>query len=145
MKISFKDFSSQYLPPKYTCIGEKIMPTIKLEDVDKDTKSLALIIDDPDAVGNKTFIHMVLFNINPNTLEISSSTKGLYGANDLNEKKYCPACPPKNSGTHRYFFKVYALDKILDLKEGITKDILLKEIKDHIIEKKELIALFSQD
>ena len=145
MQISFKDFKDKYLPKKYTCLGDKIMPTIKIEDVSKNAKSLVLIIDDPDAVGNKTFIHIILFNIDPNALEISSSTKGIYGVNELNEKKYCPACPPKNSGTHRYFFKVYALDKILDLKEGIKKDVLEKEMKDHIIEKKELIALFSQD
>jgi hypothetical protein len=145
MEISFKDFEGNYLPKKYTCLGEKKLPVIKIEDVSSNAKSLALIIDDPDAVGNKTFVHMVLFNIDPAVFEINSSTKGIYGINDTNEKKYCPACPPKNSGTHRYFFKLYALDKVLDLKEGISKDNLENAIKNHVIEKKELIALFSQD
>ncbi|NGX56651.1 MAG: putative lipoprotein LppC [Candidatus Anoxychlamydiales bacterium] len=145
MEISFKDFNDKFLPQKYSCIGEKLMPTIEIKKISDKTKSLALIIDDPDAVNNKTFVHMILFNIDSNEKFINESTKGIYGLNDLNELNYCPPCPPKNSGTHRYFFKVYALDKVLNLDKRCTKKDLIASMENHIIEKKELVALFSQD
>lgn len=140
MKISSPEFGhNQFIPQKFTCEGEDVNPTLIIEDIPKEAKSLALIMDDPDApIG--TWVHWVVFDI-PLTKRIEeNSIPGKQGINNAGHKNYHGPCPP--SGTHRYFFKVYALDTILNLKEGISKGALEKAMQGHILANAELIGLY---
>jgi Raf kinase inhibitor-like YbhB/YbcL family protein len=140
MKISSVFKNNETIPKKYTCQGDKISPPLNFENIPKNTKSLALIVDDPDA-PYKTFVHWVLFN-NPIISKIEEdSTIGLDGLNSLGSTGYTPPCPP--TGEHRYFFKLYALDKVLDLKDA-TKEDLEKAMQGHVIEKADLIGLYKK-
>lgn len=130
------------IPSQYTCEGENISPHLKWTGVPKGTKSFALIIDDPDAL-HKTWVHWVLYNIPPDVTEIlegkapEGSTPGI---NDYDKPEYRGPCPP--TGKHRYFFKLYALDKKLDLKEGATKEATEKAMEGHILDKTELMGQY---
>ncbi|MCQ9207957.1 MAG: YbhB/YbcL family Raf kinase inhibitor-like protein [Omnitrophica bacterium] len=140
MKISSKEFKhNQSIPAKFTCQGEDINPSLKIEDIPKGAETLALIVDDPDAPMG-TWVHWVVFDI-PLTGEIEeNSIPGKQGNNNFGRKDYGGPCPP--SGTHRYFFKLYALDQKLDLAEGITKEQLEQAMQGHILEQAELIGLY---
>ena len=129
------------IPTKYTCDGGDINPPLIIENIPKSVKSLALIVDDPDAPMG-TWVHWVVFDI-PVTSRIGENTiPGKQGINDFRKKNYGGPCPP--SGTHRYFFKIYALDKELNLKEGISKKELEKAMETHVLEKAELIGLYKR-
>lgn len=144
MKITTAFSHQERIPAKYTCDGEDISPEIEISDVSEGAKSLVLIIDDPDAPMG-TFTHWVLYNIPAETTKISSKNlpkEALQGVNDFARLNYGGPCPP--SGVHRYFFKLYAIDKLLDLKAGATKEEVEKSIKGHILEKTELIGLYSR-
>lgn len=142
MKLSSPAFEhNDYMPKKYTCQGENISPPLVVEDIPEDTKTLALIVDDPDAPA-KTWIHWVVYNIKPLAEVEDNTVPGTQGKNDSNPRNYGGPCPP--SGTHRYFFKLYALDTELDLAEGATKEELLEAMEGHIIEKAELIGLYEK-
>ncbi|MDZ4209610.1 MAG: YbhB/YbcL family Raf kinase inhibitor-like protein, partial [Candidatus Curtissbacteria bacterium] len=142
MKITSAAFENNAkIPSKYTCDGENINPPLSFSGVPANAKSLVLIMDDPDA-PNGTWVHWMVFNINPKINEISENSlpkDGIEGVTSFGKKGYGGACPP--SGTHRYFFKLYALDTILNLTNP-NKAALEKEIQDHIIEKAELIGLY---
>jgi Raf kinase inhibitor-like YbhB/YbcL family protein len=132
-------FNSQ-IPKKYTCDGEGTNPPITIEGSPKESKSLILIMDDPDAPGG-TFDHWVVWNIPPSTTKIAEhSVPGTEGLNGGRNSGYTGPCPP--SGTHRYFFKVYALDIELKLGAKTTKRDLEKAIQNHILGKGELIGLY---
>lgn len=142
MKISSPDFKNrEMIPKKFTCQGENINPTLKFENISKDAKSLALIMDDPDA-PNETFVHWVMFNIPIVDKIDENSSLGIEGINSASEIGYIAPCPP--TGTHRYFFKLYALDTLLDLEKGGTKQDLEKVMKGHIIEQAEFIGLYKK-
>ena len=131
-----------YIPTKYTCDGDDVNPPLKIENVPSSAKSLAMIVDDPDAPG-KTWVHWVLWNIPPATTEIreDSIPKGAeQGMNDFGKNPYGGPCPP--SGTHRYFFKLYALDTILSLSARLTKSGLEGAMRGHIIGQTELLGLY---
>ncbi len=141
MKITSPDFeNNEKIPVKFTGDGEDINPTLIIEDVPENTESLVLIIDDPDApVG--LWIHWLVWNISPNTMEIKeNSIPGVQGENSWGRNNYGGPMPP--SGTHRYFFKLHALDTKLDLKNGATKQELEKAMEGHILEKSEFIGLY---
>ena len=107
-------------------------------------KSLALVLEDPDAPSG-IFVHWVMWNIPPGTREISenSSPRGVQqGLNDFRKHGYIGPCPP--SGTHRYFFKIYALDTLLRLQSGAAKKDLEKAMKGHIIDQASLTGLFQR-
>lgn len=144
MKITSPAFNhNENIPSKYTCDGENISPPLKFSEVPKDTKILALIMDDPDApVG--TFVHWIIWNTPATTTEIKEGEGISYpqGSNDFGKQRYGGPCPP--SGTHRYFFKLYALDTELNLQPGATKQDLLEAMEGHIIEKAELIGKYSR-
>jgi Raf kinase inhibitor-like YbhB/YbcL family protein len=142
MKITSPDFqNNQLMPAKFTCDGENINPALSIEGIPYGTKSLALIMDDPDAVSG-TFVHWVVFDM-PIISEIKeNSIPGKRGNNSAGMKKYHGPCPP--SGTHRYFFKIYALDTALNLNEGTTKAQLEKAMENHILGKAELIGLYKR-
>ena len=130
-----------FIPAKYTCDGPDINPAIRIEDFPRETKSLALIIDDPDAPG-KTWIHWVVWNISPTDMIRENTIPGVEGINDFQRIHYGGPCPP--SGIHRYFHKIYALDSVLELEQGASKEQLLKAMEDHIIGKGELIGRYKR-
>jgi Raf kinase inhibitor-like YbhB/YbcL family protein len=128
------------IPKKYSCDGEDMNPALTIEGVPKESKSLALIVDDPDAPRG-TFDHWVVWDIPPSTTKIAEhSIPGTEGLNGARQKGFMGPCPP--SGTHRYFFKVYALDIELKLSAKTTKRDLEKAIQNHILGKGELIGLY---
>ena len=142
MKVSSPSFGhNQMIPKEYTCQGADVSPPLAIEEIPAGAKSLALIIDDPDAPFG-AWVHWVVFNI-PVTKEIRENTiPGKQGRNDFGRNDYGGPCPP--SGTHRYFHKICALDTILELKEGITKKVLERAMAGHILEKAELIGLYKK-
>jgi Raf kinase inhibitor-like YbhB/YbcL family protein len=142
MKLTSPEFQNNNLIPlKFSCDGQDINPALIIENTPAGTKSLALIVDDPDAPMG-TWVHWVVYDIPVIAKLEENSLPGKPGSNDSNRKNYSGPCPP--SGTHRYFFKLYALDKKLDLKEGLDKPALEKAMQGHILEKAELIGLYKR-
>ena len=137
------------IPEQYTCDGADVSPPLAWSAVPEGTKSIALICDDPDAPGG-TWVHWVLFNLPPDTKEIPENLPAhkklqngaIHGTNDFRKIGYGGPCPP--SGTHRYFFKVYALDTEIDLKAGITKRKLLKAMKEYIVAEGQLMGKYTR-
>lgn len=142
MKITSAEFeNNSSIPSKFTCEGRNINPALDIEGIPGGTESLALIMDDPDAPMG-TWVHWVVFDI-PVTPKIEeNSIPGTQGINSARKLEYHGPCPP--SGTHRYFFKIYALDAMLNLKEGASKGALEKAIQGHILDKAELIGLYKR-
>jgi len=135
------------IPTSHGYEDKNLSPPLKWSDVPPSAKSLALICDDPDAPRG-TWVHWVLFNIPTDTRELNSAPGGkvdlpgaVQGKNDFKKPGYGGPAPP--SGTHRYYFKLYALDKMLDLKEGATKDDVVKAMKDHVVAQGQLMGKFS--
>ncbi len=144
MKLTSPAFRhNETIPSKYTCDGENINPPLEISGVPKDAKSLVLIVDDPDA-PSKTWTHWIVYNISPETKEIieNSTPGGTQGMNDFGKSEWGGPCPP--SGTHRYFFKLYALNKTLDLPNNITKEQLEKAIEGAILDTAELIGVYKR-
>jgi len=139
MEIKSSSFKhEEMIPSKYTCDGQNISPPLEWNGAPEKTKSFALISDDPDApVG--LWVHWVLFDIPatvnalPEKVARQEEIAGLgkNGKNTSGKLGYDGPCPP--SGTHRYYFKLYALDTMLNLKPGLTKDELLKAMQGHIL------------
>jgi hypothetical protein len=137
------------IPKKHTCDAEDISPNLKWSGVPPGAKSLALICDDPDApVG--TWVHWVLFNIPPEIAELPAGippeavlTFGArHGKNDFRKLGYGGPCPP--GGTHRYFFKLYALDTLLTLGSGSTKAQLVSAMENHILAEGQLMGKYKR-
>lgn len=132
--------NSKLVPAKYTCDGDDVNPSLTIEGVPEGTKTLALIVDDPDCPTG-TWDHWIVWNIPATTSKIAEDTvPGIEGMNDFRRRSYGGPCPP--SGTHRYFFKVYALDVKLDLSPTSRKRDLEKAMQDHILAKGELVGLY---
>jgi Raf kinase inhibitor-like YbhB/YbcL family protein len=136
--------NGQSIPAKYSCVGKNISPALAWNEPPAGTQSFALIVDDPDAPAG-TWVHWVLFNIPVSTLSLDESmdTSAMSaGRNSSGKMSYDGPCPP--SGTHRYFFKLYALDSTLSLSPGATKEQLLTAMKGHILAQGELMGTFSK-
>lgn len=151
MNISSEAFGHhQPIPSKYTCQGENINPPLTFSDVPQNTASLALLVDDPDAATDpdgpgKTFDHWVVFNIDPASSGVTENQApkgGVVGKNTADGQKYTGPCPP--NGTHRYFFKLYALDTKLDLDQSATKEDVQKAIEGHVLDEAELIGTYQK-
>lgn len=135
------------IPQQYTCDGSDISPPLSWSGVPEGTKSLALISDDPDAPAG-TWVHWVLFNIPPETNELPENVPpdqtlasgARHGVNDFGRLGYGGPCPP--SGTHRYYFKLYALDAMLDLSGRVTKADLLSAVAGHILAEGQLMGKY---
>ena len=144
MKLTSPAFENkQEIPSEYTCDGSDTSPELNIADVPENAKSLVLICDDPDApVG--IWDHWVVFNIPTDTTKIAKGTEpsGVAGKNSWGKTGYGGPCPP--SGTHRYFFKLYALDTTLDLKEGSDKKDIESAMKGHVIAQAELMGTYSR-
>lgn len=148
--LSSNDFNNEELIPiKFTCQGSNSSPSLKWSEVPQETKSFALIVEDPDAPQATPFIHWVIFNIPANKISLSeampkerSLTGGArQGTNSFNKIGYDGPCPPKGS-PHRYYFKIFALDKLLDLKPGASKDQLEEAMQNHIIGSGQIMGLY---
>jgi Raf kinase inhibitor-like YbhB/YbcL family protein len=129
------------MPVKYSCKGENINPPLHVRDMPEDTVSLAIIVEDPDAPSG-VFDHWVVWNIPPLEEIPEKMTLGVSGNNGRGKPGYTGPCPP--SGTHRYAFKVYALDALLNLPAGTGKKNLLETMREHIIAGGELVGIFSK-
>ncbi|MEM0465318.1 MAG: YbhB/YbcL family Raf kinase inhibitor-like protein [Candidatus Pacearchaeota archaeon] len=136
--------NGDFIPRKYTCDGIDVNPEIKIINSPEKARSFVLIVDDPDAPRGD-WVHWVLYNI-PSSVEIieeNSIPKGaLQGMNDFGKVRYNGPCPP--SGKHRYFFKLYAIDTTLSFNKIPSKSDILNAIKGHIIEKAELVGVYSR-
>ncbi len=141
--------SGQNIPSKYSCLGREITPDLSWASAPAATNSFALIVDDPDAPMG-TWVHWVMYNIPVTTNGLPEaipagaqlSDGSLQGRNSSGNLGYNGPCPP--SGTHRYFFRLYALDTILNLSSGASKDQLLKAMDGHILAQGELMGTFSK-
>ena len=145
MKIESRAFlNNGKIPSKYTCDGENVNPPLAISDVPRTANSLVLIVDDPDAPTG-TWVHWTVWNINPQTREIFEKNcppEAIEGMTDFGRRGYGGPCPP--SGEHRYFFKLYALDIILNLTSDATAKDIEKAMENHIIDKAELIGVYSR-
>lgn len=145
MKITSSAFlANDKIPPKYTCDGKNLNPGLTISQVPKEAQSLALIVDDPDAPDG-IFTHWVVFNIPPATMQIMEGKvpeNSVQGATDFGKVGYGGPCPP--SGTHRYFFKLYALDEILKVPEGSTREEVEKAIDGHILEEAQIVGVYQR-
>lgn len=133
--------NNESIPRKYTGDGDDVNPPLVIEGIPRGTKTLALIMDDPFA-RIRTWVHWVMWNIPPVGIIAENSAPGVQGRNSSGESSYSGPCPP--FGTHQYFFKVYALDKILSLDQGASKQDLEKSMEGHILEKAELVGLYKK-
>lgn len=148
MKLESPAFKhNDFLPMACSCDGAGISPALVWSDVPEGTKSLALIVDDPDApdpaAPKMTYVHWVLFNISPEITGLPEGIKKLpagtrLGMTDDNGTEYVAPCPP--IGTHRYFHKLYALDTILDLIGMPSKAQLEQAMRGHIIAQATLVG-----
>jgi len=129
------------IPSKYTCDGDDINPALKIEGIPERTQSLVLIVDDPDAHMG-TWNHWIVWNIPPTGNIEENSVPGTEGLNDFRRHLYGGPCPP--SGTHRYFFKVYALDIKLVIGSNSRKKDVEKAIEGHILAEGEIIGRYKR-
>lgn len=144
MKITSSAFhEGGNIPPKFTCDGSDVSPPLQITGVPSEAKSLVLIADDPDAPSGM-FTHWLVWNIPPQTNSISegSAPKGVHGTNDFGKSDYKGPCPPP--GTHRYSFKVFALDRELDLRGGAKRSQLDAAMKNHVIAQGEVVGRYSK-
>lgn len=134
--------NEKIIPGKYTCDGKNINPPLDIANIPEEAKSLVLVVDDPDApIG--TWVHWIVWNIPVTKTQLGENDiAGIEGLNDFQQNHYGGPCPP--SGTHRYFFKVYALDALLDLPVNTKKRELEKAMNTHIIAFGKLIGLYSR-
>ncbi|ROL57118.1 YbhB/YbcL family Raf kinase inhibitor-like protein [Bacteroidetes/Chlorobi group bacterium MS-B_bin-24] len=152
--MNLKIYSSAFedggmIPSKYTCDGADISPPLAWSGLPEGTKSIAIINDDPDAPMG-TWVHWVIYNIPPTAQGLAEDIKRveklpdgtLQGKNSWGRIGYGGPCPP--GGTHRYFFKIYALDKMLNLKPGATKEELLTAMKGHILAQAQFYGKYSR-
>lgn len=150
MEIKSSAFKAgESIPSKYTCDNIDVSPHLAWSKVPSGTKTFALIADDPDAPSG-TYVHWVMFNIPGNLRELSDNIPkkeklengAVHGKNDFGNIGYGGPCPP--SGTHRYYFKLYALDAELNAEPGITKKELLKIMDVHVLEEGELMGRYKR-
>jgi len=139
----------ELIPIKYTCDGINVSPPLSWSDSPQGTKSFALISDDPDAPMG-TWVHWVIYNIPPDINELPENMPSsrilpngaIQGVTDFGSTGYGGPCPP--SGTHRYYFKIYALDTILDLNSEVRKKQLVEAMEDHIIDQGQLMGKYKR-
>jgi len=146
MQIKSSAFTDgEKIPSKYTCDGADINPKLSFLNVPKDTKSLALIFDDPDAPAG-TWLHWSMWNISPDTeaiLEDSIATGSTEGTTSFGDIGYGGPCP--GNGEHRYFFQLFALDTTLDISSGRNRADLETAMAGHVIEQTKLMGTYSRN
>jgi len=141
---------NKYIPSKYTCQGEDISPALTWNNPPEGTKSFAIISDDPDAPMG-TWVHWVIYDLEPSLKGLPENVPkdevlgngGKQGMTDFGVVGYGGPCPPPGK-PHRYFFKIYALDKKLGIPAGATKEELLQAMSGHVLEENELVGLYKR-
>jgi Raf kinase inhibitor-like YbhB/YbcL family protein len=141
--------AGESIPAKYTCDGENVSPPLEWDEPPTGTRSLALIMDDPDAPSGE-FVHWVIYDLPPTlrglpegvSTDERPSQGGTNGKNGANVMGYTGPCPP--SGAHRYFFRLYAIDYRLDASPGLSKSQLLQAMAGDILAQGELIGVYSR-
>jgi Raf kinase inhibitor-like YbhB/YbcL family protein len=143
MKIESPAFEdNKSIPPEYTCDGENINPPLVISGVPDDARSMVLIVDDPDAPLG-TWVHWTVWNIGKETGEIPENScprDAIEGMTDSGKPGYSGPCPP--SGTHRYFFKLYALDDFLSLSNSARVNDIRREMGGKILAEAQLVGLY---
>lgn len=130
-----------FIPARYTCEGDDVNPPLEITGIPHGTRTLALIMDDPDAPGG-VFDHWLVRNMPPHEPIAEGRMPGITGTTSFGKTGYGGPCPP--SGTHRYFFTVYALDIELELPAGSGKAALMQAIEDHILASASLMGLYKK-
>jgi len=143
MKLTSPDIlPGDYMHSRYTCQSRNVSPALEFVNVPDNTKSLALMVHDPDAPSGD-WVHWVVYNIPADKFEVDEAiAPGVEGLNDFGKTAWGGPCPP--SGTHHYIFDAYALDIKLDLKPGATRAELSKAMEGHVLDKAELVALYEK-
>src|ERR1043166_4712962 len=144
MKITSSAFQQgANIPSKFSCDGANTSPPLQISDVPSEAKSLVLIVDDPDAPSG-LFTHWTVWNISAqnSTIAEGSTPKGTQGTNDFGKSGYGGPCPP--SGTHRYYFRIFALDRELDLASGAKRSQLDAAMKGHVVAQGMLMGRYSR-
>ena len=150
IKLTSSAFAdSQPIPRQHTCSGINISPPLEWTGIPKSAKTIAIVADDADAPGG-TWVHWVIYNLPADTIGMVENLPttedlkggGFQGKNDFEKIGYGGPCPP--SGTHRYFFKLYAIDTELPLKAGATKAELEKAMAGHVLAQGQLIGTYSR-
>ena len=151
MEITTRAFKSGgTIPKKFTCDGEDVSPALTWREAPENTKSFALISDDPDAPMG-TWVHWVIYDLPPSLTSLEENTEktetlangAKQGITDFKRVGYGGPCPPPGK-PHRYYFKLYALDKMLNLPPKIIKSDLLKSMKNHILAESELMGTYGR-
>ena len=146
LKITSPAFeTNKNIPPKYGCDGENVNPPVQIENVPPGTKSLALVFDDQDAPRG-TYVHWILWNVDPATKEIKEKSipeGAVQGLNDFKKNLYGGPCPPTRP--HKYVVKVYALDTRLELDPKSTKVDLEKAMEGHLLAQGQLFGVYKRD
>jgi len=130
-----------FIPAKYTCDGDDINPPLEIDGIPERAQSLVLIVDDPDAPMG-TWDHWVVWDVSPAKKIEENSVPGTEGLNDFGKHSYGGPCPP--SGTHRYFFKIYALDTKLALSPNSRKKDVERAMEAHVLAKGEILGLYAR-
>jgi Raf kinase inhibitor-like YbhB/YbcL family protein len=133
--------NNNFIPVNYSCSGANVNPELRIKGIPQNTKTLALVMEDPDPAFG-TFDHWVMWNIPPQNIIAEDSTPGIVGTNSRKQNKYTGPCPP--SGVHRYNFKIYALNTSLNLSDTSGKRTLMAAMKGHILAEAELVGLFNK-
>ena len=131
------------IPAKYTCNGKNLSPELQISSVPNGAKSLVLIVDDPDAPRG-LFTHWIVWNIDPKTTRVAENSApagAVQGTSDFGKNNYGGPCPP--SGTHRYYFKIFALDTRLELKPSARRAEVDAAMRGHVLGQGELMARYS--
>jgi Raf kinase inhibitor-like YbhB/YbcL family protein len=137
--------SAARIPRRHTGEGEDLSPPLEWSGLPAGAKELALICDDPDAPRPKPWVHWVLYALPATLRELKEgSAFGMAGPNDSGDTGYSGPMPPNGHGVHRYFFRLYALDTVLDAEPGWTKEKLLSEIKGHVLAQAELMGTYER-
>ncbi len=139
------------IPSEYTCKagdGNGVSPQVAWASAPAGTQSFAFVVDDPDAPGG-TFVHWVVFNIAPKEIGLDRDVRGddkrvLQGINGFGKAAWGGPCPPAGKGAHRYFFRLYALDTLLDLQAGATREAVDAAMKGHVLASGTLMGRFEQ-
>jgi Raf kinase inhibitor-like YbhB/YbcL family protein len=142
------------IPRRHTGDGEDLSPPLAWSDVPPTAQALALIVDDPDAPTSEPWVHWVIYKLSatatglaegiPPVPEPGPAAGGIQGRNSWNSVGYRGPAPPKGHGVHRYYFRLYALDKAIDLAPGLDKPGLLKAIKGHVIAEATLMGTYQR-
>jgi len=144
MKITSSAFQEGgNIPSKFTCDGGDSSPPLRIAEIASGAKTLALVVDDPDAPSG-LFTHWIVWNISPqtNTIAEGSAAQGVQGTNDFGKSGYGGPCPP--SGTHRYYFKIFALDRELNLPSGTKRNQLDAAMKGHVVAQGQLMGRYAK-